>query len=147
MLPDAPQWSASSTWRLLADHSDVFPRNVFNTRWLGYVPVAQWLLEMWPYIRKYVAPSKRETFHCHTHRPLEAASDPLFTVRLNCGQNRETDRPLLSFLASNLHHTIKHLLYRFMKGDIIYGTSSTRLSQLNLSNIALMGENTSQYRH
>ena len=45
---------------------------------------------------------------------------------------------MLPFFASDLHYMIKHLLYRFMKGDIVDGTSSTSLSEPSLSDTVLM---------
>ena len=73
----------------------------------------------------------------------EATSDPLFLVKLNCFVSvaktispfllhYQTDRPMLSFMASDLHRMVKHLLYWFMKRDVIDDTSLASLPELNL---------------
>jgi len=101
------------------------------------------LLEMW---------QKRDIPMSHTKAAgvvSQAVTDPLFTARLNCFTSLvkditpflvqyQTDRHMLPFLASDLNHMTKGLLYRLTERDIVDGTSSTSLSELSLSGTALI---------
>ena len=133
--------------------TDLFGQNFCNTRWLENVPVAERLLEMFPHLCKYVAAAKKGDIPLpHTKAfgvVSEATCDPLFPVKLNCFVSvattispfllrYQTDRPILTFLASDLHRMVKHLLYRFMKRDVVGDTSLASLAELNLSDSALM---------
>lgn len=133
--------------------SDLFGKNFCNTRWLENVPVAEHLLEMFPHLCKYVAAAKKGDIPLPQTKAfgvvLEATCDPLFPVKLNCFVSvaktispfllrYQTDRPMLPFLASDLHRMVKHLLYRFMKRDVVDDTSLASLAELNLSDSALM---------
>ena len=127
--------------------SDMFSWNVFNTLWLEYVSVVEWLLEMWPHVRNCRCSKKGDIPLLHTKAfgvVSEAVTNPLFTVCLKYFTSvakvitpfliqYQTDRPMLPFLASDLHHMINHLFYWFMKCEIIDRTSSTSLSELILS--------------
>ena len=79
----------------------------------------------------------------------DATCNPLFTVKLNCFvllakvvklfiARYQTDRPMLPFLASDLHRKMKHPLYRFMKRGIVDDSRLTDFSELDLYNPALM---------
>ena len=133
--------------------SDLFGREFCNTRWLENVPVAECLLEMWTHVCEYVAAVKKGDIPLPETKAFgvvsEATCDPLFTVKLNCFVSvakvmtpflarYQTDRPMLPFLASDMHQMMKHLLYRFVKSDVVNDISLDSLSELIISDPALM---------
>ena len=103
---------------------------------------------MWPNLKKYVNAAVKEEIPKPSTRAFdvirEATRDPLTEVKLNAFLSitkmvtpfltlYQTDRPMVPFLASDLHKLLKQLLVRFVKEDVVESLSLAKLTELDVN--------------
>ncbi|PIK59480.1 hypothetical protein BSL78_03552 [Apostichopus japonicus] len=111
-----------------------FPLKFCKHRWLENVPVAERIQEILPDIAKYVKSAKAQQVSCPKTKSFEvifeAMKDPLLEAKLAYFTlvakevypflvRYQTDKPMLPFLATDMHVVLKDIMKRFVKKDAI----------------------------
>ncbi|XP_070554389.1 uncharacterized protein [Ptychodera flava] len=124
-----------------ATGSDVFPMKLkfCSHRWVENLPVSERAVQIWPNVVKYVSkvtkgdvPNPKTTSY---NTVVSCTKDNILTVKLLCFQSiaklvapfllmYQTDKPMMPFLADDLHRLLTGLLKRFVKGDVIEASGS-----------------------
>ena len=127
--------------------SNVFGRNFCNTRWLENVPVAERVLEMWDCLQTYTMAAVKGPVALPTTKAFkcvrQAVEDPLTPVKLHAFVSiakivqpfltvYQTDRPMMPFIASDLHKLLKLLLGRFLKASVIEDMTLAKLIDVDM---------------
>ncbi|XP_074658438.1 uncharacterized protein LOC141911339 isoform X1 [Tubulanus polymorphus] len=115
--------------------SQKFPYKFCSTRWLDNLPAAERAIELWPYIIKFVEHVQTlKKANIPTSKPYlyikDLASSDMVLPRLHAYVSiaktvtpfltiYQTDRPMLPFLAEDIHNVLRLLMKRFIKSDII----------------------------
>lgn len=111
-----------------------FPLKFCKHRWLENVPVAERIQEILPDIAKYVKSAKAQQVSCPKTKSfeviVEAMKDPLLEAKLAFFTlvakevypflvRYQTDKPMLPFLATDMHAVLKDIMKSFVKKDAI----------------------------
>ena len=128
--------------------SDQFGLNYCATRWLENMPVAESVVQMWLHLKTYVSAALKEEIPKPSTRAFdvirEATRDPLTEVKLQAFLSitkmvtpfmtlYQTDRPMIPFLASDLHKLLKQLLVGFVKEDVVESLSLAKLTEQDVN--------------
>ena len=110
------------------------------------------MLEMWPHLKTYVKAVAKNEVPTPTTKAFEliqqSTRDLLIEVKLNSFLSLakvvtpfltvyQTDRPMIPFLASDLHTVVKQLLARFMKDDFVESITLSKMTEIDVSDAKL----------
>lgn len=121
------------------DGNALFGLKFCSTFWLEDVQVAERSIQIWPNVQTYIsstqkmAKSKRPTCQSFVN-PCEYVQDPLMLANLNffvCiakvlvpfPELFQTEKPMMSFISSELQKILNNLLGRFMKKKSVLNTT------------------------
>lgn len=131
--------------------SDVFPLQFCATRWIEDVPVAQRAVEIWENICKYVnsicsGPKSKIPKTCSSWTYVaKAVNDKLTLSKLQAFihaakylspflERFQTDKPMVPFLASELHKVLTNIMEKFVLQKVMTETSDwSCLSNIDLN--------------
>ncbi|KAJ8043836.1 hypothetical protein HOLleu_11110 [Holothuria leucospilota] len=113
--------------------SSVFPLQFCKHRWLENLPVAERVQSMWENILKYVEQATAKKIPCPQTTSFEivkqSTKDPLIEAKVAAFLSiskevhpflvrYQTDKPMIPFLATDLHELLKGLTKRFLKKEV-----------------------------
>ena len=128
--------------------SNQLPLRFCSTRWLDDAPVAERAVAIWANIDKYVKEtlkgpkSKVPKIQSFT-TAQQCTNDPLFPAKLQFFitqarflkpylEKYQTEKPMSVFMAGELKNILKTLMCKFIKKEIVEGTSGTKLTKIDL---------------
>lgn len=147
MFKDSP--ARSEDYRKVSS-STVLPLKFVSHRWLENVPVTERALQIMECIRMYVKAVRDEAVTHPGNKSFEVVAesiaDPLIEAKLHFFKSvamqlvpflnkYQTDAPMVVFLGRDLYETLKCVLRRFIKDDIIANAiCATELISIDIEN-------------
>jgi len=135
LFKDTPTRRSDYEKSLVAEPEPWYPLKFCKTRWVENLPVAQRLVHVLPYLRKYVdaaeggavpkpdtQPYKIVKDWCKNDILLEAQLAFYISVTKEVTpflKLYQTDKPMVTFLAQDLFELLKSLMQRFVKPDVM----------------------------
>lgn len=126
-----------------------FPLKFCTHMWLDNSPVSSLAITVWDSVKAYVTAADQKKVSCPTNQSYtvvrNATKDPLILAKLaffnSLGREIEpflalyqTDKVMVSFLASYLEKVMRNIMGRFIKDDVLEAAkTSSELLKIDLS--------------